>query len=181
MKYSSIALSGLPVSGKSSLIKRLSQEYGWSVFSIGDSLRENYKQDPDGQTSVEEYFRTRSREQLVEINQYLRMFVEPGNVVGDSRFTLYLADLPCLRVFMTADSGVRAKRAIERGDYTGKNFEQVRQILLDREMSEVELGHDLFGYDYRLSEHYHLVINSGLLSIEEEFRLINAAMQKNKY
>ena len=43
MEYTSIVLSGLPGSGKSSLVKRLSDFYNWPIHSIGQIFRQRWK------------------------------------------------------------------------------------------------------------------------------------------
>ena len=43
MEYKGIAISGLPVSGKTTLAKEISEIYGWPVFSIGQLWREKWR------------------------------------------------------------------------------------------------------------------------------------------
>jgi len=44
MKYHSIAMSGLPGAGKSSLAKKLSIDLKWKTSSIGEIWRERHKE-----------------------------------------------------------------------------------------------------------------------------------------
>lgn len=69
MKFTSIVISGLPRSGKTTLVERLANMYGWQSYSIGQSFRDAWKQAyPDGRVSFEEYWRSLSIEKQREVN-----------------------------------------------------------------------------------------------------------------
>jgi len=110
MNYNGVILSGLPGSGKSTVIKFLSEYFSWQVYSIGEEWRSIWKsRHPNEEISFEEFFRNTSDKENVEINKRARKIFEKGNVIGDSRFSsLYCRDLPLLSVFITADLGTRA-------------------------------------------------------------------------
>lgn len=171
--YNCIVLSGLPLCGNSTLAKRLSEIYGWKVHSIGDLWRAKHKGlYPNGEVSFEEYWAKTTKEDNIEINRKAREVLERGNIIGDMRFAAYYKDLPILLVFIKADLDIRAKRGIDSGKYKGKSIERVNQILLEREELEVKLGKELFGIDYKDLSNYHLVLDSGVLSIEDQISQI---------
>ncbi|MBI2005500.1 MAG: hypothetical protein HYS80_01935 [Candidatus Aenigmarchaeota archaeon] len=177
MEYKSIVLSGLPVSGKSTLASRLSETYTWPVHSIGQLFRSKWKElYPDGKVSFEEYWRNTTLEENLVVNRRMRGLVEKGNIIGDTRYSIYCTDLPALLVFVTAALDVRARRGLNTDRYRDKPLEEVRQILLEREGDEVRMGQKLFGteYDYRDSQHYHLTLNSGLLTVEQEISIVTS-------
>ena len=173
MKYNSIMLSGLPVSGKSTLAKKLSEIYTWPIHSIGQLWREEWKRlYPNAEVSFEEYWRNTSLKDNKEINVKAKKVFEKGHVIGDTRYSVYCKDLPSLLVFVTADLDVRAERGLNTDRYKGKTTDEVRRTLITREQDELTMGYYIFGIDYRSPEHYDIVINSGKLTVEQEVSII---------
>jgi cytidylate kinase len=175
MKYNSVIFSGLPGSGKSTLCSRLSKEKGWPIYSIGDLWRKEWQRlYPKGEKSFIDYWASTSREENLRMNVVAREIFVKGDVIGDSRYSIYCKDTDCLLVFITTELNIRAERAKSTGKYQSKSLEDIKGILLQREEDEVRTGRDLFGkdYDYRDKNNYHLVLNSGILTIEEEFKII---------
>lgn len=175
MDYKSIILSGLPGSGKTTLAKQLSEIYSWPIHSIGQLWRDEWKRHhPDGEVSFADYWRGTTLEDNLNMNKKARKIFERGNVIGDTRYSLYCKDLPALLVLVTADLDVRSERALNTGRYEGKTVKEVKNVLAEREKDELKVGQDLYGvdYDYRDPEHYHLTINSGMLSVDEEVQII---------
>lgn len=178
MKYQSIVFSGLPGSGKSTLVKKLNEIYGWPVCSIGEIWRQRWAvKYPNKEVTFEEYWSKSSHEDQVQINTEARQIFSKSKVIGDSRYTIYLRDLPIFLVFMSADLEARATRGFGLEKYRGKSIEEIKQILTRREADEMRVGKELFGYDYRDSYYYDLVINSGRLSLEEEIAVIRGVIQ----
>lgn len=175
LNYNAIILSGLPVSGKSTLARRLSEIYDWPVHSFGDLWREKWSgRYPNGEVTFEEFWRGTTIEENHQMNiEAVEMFKE-GKGIIDTRYTLYFKDLPFLFAFITAPLDVRAKRAKDSGKYVGKSLSDIVSILKEREQDELTFGGKLLGedYDYRDPKHYHLGINSGNLTVEQEVSLV---------
>lgn len=175
MAYNGIILSGLPVSGKSTIANSLSKIYEWPIHSIGRLWREEHKKlYPKCEVSFEEYWGNTSLEDNLRMNLKAREIFAKGNIIGDTRYSIYCQDLPLLLVFVYADLDVRVKRGLESGKYKGKSLEDIKNIIKKRENDEVEMGKRLYGkdYDYIDPKHYHLILNSGMLTIEEEMLTI---------
>ena len=173
MKYQSIVFSGLPGAGKSTLVAKLQEIYGWPVLSVGDLWRQKWaKLYPNREVPFEEYWRTTSSEDNRQVNVDFREQAAINHLLGDSRYTTYLKDLPVLLIFLTADLDTRAKRGVGLAKYNGSCEEEIKNILYRREADEVAAGKRLFGYDYRDSANYHLVLNTALVSQEEEIAII---------
>ena len=169
----SIILSGLPLSGKTTLAKKLGEMYHWHIYAIGQLWRDQWKEQyPKGEVSFEEFWRGVPLKDQQKINVKAREIFKAGNVIGDSRYSIYCKDLPSLLVFVTADLKIRAQRAHLK--YPGKSMEDIEHILQGRENDELTVGKQLYGnnFDYRDSAHYHLSLNSGMLSVEEEVAAI---------
>lgn len=179
-RYSSIAISGNPVAGKSSLADRLSAAYGWTRLSIGGLQRQRWrKQHPAGDVPFEDWWRSTTIEDNREINALAKSTIENGGIVADSRFCNYLDSSRCLLVFLTADLGIRVLRAKSRGEYSGMDDRKLGLLLAQREQDELRMGRLLYGdgFDYRDPRIFHAVINTGLLTVEQEFLAIDSLIR----
>jgi len=111
MKYQNIVFSGLPGAGKSTLVKKISEFYGWPVHSIGEIWRQRWAAAyPNKELSFEEYWSKSPREDQMRINIEAREIFTQSKIIGDIRYTIYLRDLPIFLVFMSADLETRATR-----------------------------------------------------------------------
>jgi len=175
-EYKSIIVSGLPRAGKSVLVDALSKELGIAQASVGAILRKEHKiEDPNNDISFDDYFRKISKGDKTVMQEKLKPFLENGNIVVSARYVSSLLDTSaCLLVFVTADLDIRAKRATEDKIYEDKSEGQIRKMLRKRELAEVRKGIALFNTDYRTPSLYHLVLNSGILTLKEERTLIKS-------
>jgi len=174
MVFTSIVISGLPCSGKSTLATRLSTLYNWPMHSIGGLFRNKWKQQhPNSEVPFELYWRNTSREENIRVNQELRELIARGHIIGDSRYSSYCKDLASLLIFVTAPLDVRATRVLHSEKYQGKSKEEIKTILQEREQDELRRGRDLFEIDYRDPIHYHVVMNSGMLTVDQEVDVVN--------
>jgi len=177
MKYQSIVISGLAGAGKTTLANKLGGIYGWPVYSVGDLWRSRWRQVcPDQEVSFEEFWRTTATKDLEQVNIDFAKAIIKGNIIGDSRYAIYLRNLPVLLVFLSADLETRASRAVGLEKYKDKSIEEVKQIIQQREVDEIAAGRRLYNYDYRDSCYYHISINTGMLSQEEEIAIIQGLM-----
>lgn len=177
MKYQSIVFSGLPGAGKTTLVEKLRKIYDWPVLAVGDLWRAKWaKLYPDKSVSFEEYWRTTSTEDNFQINTDFREAILKQNLIGDSRYSIYLRDLPVLLVFLNAHLDIRARRGVGLAKYNSHSEEEIKKILHDREIDELAAGKRLYDYDYRDSRNYHLTLNTGMLSQEEEIAIIKSLM-----
>jgi cytidylate kinase len=154
-------------------------EFAWKIHSIGEIWRERWRSHHSDDVPFEEFWRNRPLEEQMQVNARMREIVERGRVVGESRYVHYLADLPALLVFVYADLETRVKRASKVDYYREMSPEQARGLLITRESDEILIGKRLYGkdYDYRDSKYYHLVLNSGALSPDEEISAVKGLME----
>lgn len=179
-KYSGLILSGLPGSGKSTLAKELGFCYGWSVFSIGQLFREEYdKKRPLRDISFDEFWKKTSHDDNVLMDSFARGILEKGNVIGDLRYGVIGEGLPLLQVFINAPLQVRANRCFGNSRYSGMSVDMIADNLLKREFDESARGVELYGksYDYRDPSRYHVVLNSGKLSVLEEANVLKSLIE----
>lgn len=173
MNYKSIIISGPPVSGKSTLAERLSKIYGWPVYSIGQLWRDEWKKlYPNKEVSFEDYWKKVTLKNNLLMDKKSKKIIEKGNVIKNIRYCAHYKELPVLLVLVSADIGIRAIRGLDIDRYKGKSIEEVRRILIERENSEVKVGKEMHGYDYRDPKHYNIILDSGKLTVEEEIVVI---------
>lgn len=171
----SVIISGRPGSGKSALAKEISKQYGWKMFSVGRLWREIWnKTYPGGEMTFEMYWRNTSIEENMEMDKKAGRTIQEGRIVADLRFSKAVSDPDVLKVFVDADLEVRARRVIEAGRYKMLAVDDVCRILVDREKDEVRMGKYVYGedYDYRNLLNYNVALNSGMLDIEDEVKMI---------
>lgn len=181
MIYNNIIISGLPGSGKSTLCKELSDIFHWPVFSIGDEWRKRWMQIPeDTRPSFEKYWRERSVQENKDMDARARAIFEKGDVIGGIRYAINYKDLNSLLIFVTASLDIRAKRL---GFCSNHSLSEIKETLIKRERDEIEMGQRLYfdmvsgWYDYRDSNYYNLVLNSGKMRLDEEVEQVKTAMK----
>ncbi|MDE1851120.1 MAG: cytidylate kinase family protein [Candidatus Micrarchaeota archaeon] len=175
-RFISIIISGRPKSGKSTLAKMLADHYRWKKLSLGDMWRERWKElYPNGEIPFDVFWKGTTVAANRRMNVEAKRIFEKGRIVADSRFVSYLNSRKCLLIYLTADLDTRVKRS-SVGEYKGKSTAEIKRILLKREHDEVVMGKKLFKTDYRDQEHFHMVLNSGRLTPEQEFAIVRKIM-----
>ena len=174
-----IVISGDPGSGKSTLVYMLSEEYGKEVYAVGLYWRNMYKKEhPDGSITFEEYWGTRSDRDQLEANRSLRHYAQDLGYIVDTRYASIFDKERCLIIYLRAPLEVRAERLARRPEYSGKALEEIEAILRKRQDDEVAIGKRLFGVDYRDRNLYHLILDTSLLTPEEELSAVKSEMRK---
>lgn len=174
-----IVVSGDPGSGKTTFVELLAAEYGKEVYSVGKYWRERYKKEhPSGDITFEEYWRSRPDREQHEANINLSHYAQDLGYIVDTRYTSIFDNEKCLIIYLHAPLEVRAKRVANRPEYLGKTIDEIEAILMARQEDEVAIGKRLFGVDYRDRNLYNLILDSSLLTPEEELVAAKAKMRK---
>ena len=177
MAYPNILISGLPKSGKSTLIKELQKIYQVPVMGIGDILRARWKEQfPNGELPFETYWPNLPFESQVKINQDLKERIAQGEIIGDTRYPIIVENEKSFKLFVTASLETRVERVYNNPENT-LSKSGIRKILLAREQDELKLGKQLThdqDYDYRDPKHCHLYLRTDRLTVEEEVGLVLA-------
>lgn len=177
--FTSILISGRPLSGKSTVVSALSKIYGWEAFSVGKLWREEWKRRyPNGGVSFEEYWGRTTPEENRAMDRKAKEKIESGNIIGDFRFSALTRSSNVLKVFIDASINTRMERVRSKGDYSLLSKREIRATLNKREKDELKMGRSIYGkrYDYRDPLNYHVVINSGLLKLDQEVKIITGIM-----
>ncbi len=107
----------------------------------------------------------------------LKEIIEKGNVVADTRYGAICGECPnALLVYTMSDIETRIRRAMLTKKYP-ENFKAVKIILNDREADEVKMGKLNYGKDYRDPKFYHLILNTGLLTVSQEADIISSMIK----
>lgn len=174
-----IVVSGDPRAGKTTLVGLLSAEYGKEVYSVDRYWRERYKKEhPDGDIIFEEYLRSRPDREQREANINLKHYAHDLGYIIDTEYASMFDMNRCLVIYLRAPLEVRAERVANRPEYLGKTTNEIKAILTRRQVDEVAVGIKLFGVDYRSRNLYHLILDSSLLTPEEELVAAKAKMHK---
>lgn len=167
LKYSSIAISGRPGAGRSTLLKNLKptvSSLGWEIFSGGDWARQfaiqNGKHDPkdpmhhkatDYGDEIDHQIDAAMREKLSDPNVHVAVesWIAGWNMRG----------LPhVLRVLLMCDDALRIDRIVNRDNVT---VDQAKQHLREREEANLAKWKRMYGVDdFWDPKHYDLVINT---------------------
>jgi cytidylate kinase len=177
-KHNAIILSGPPISGKSVLGELLAKKYNFEFYSVGLMWRKRWAALYPKKEVPFEVFWKKSQISLTDqekksIDDFVRQLCKKGNVIADSRFAAICGDTIGLKVLVTASFEVRFSRALDREIYRFETSKRLKRILKSRENDEVALGKNLYQLDYRNPQSYHVVLNSGLLTLDEEIDIVH--------
>jgi cytidylate kinase len=183
MSYTALAISGDPCSGKTTLITKLASQLQWETLSIGGLFRTQFEKwksvNPIRMTQERDFdwwwAHRVSNEDIRDINTRATLKLAQGNVILDSRYAPNNAKRlsNVALVFLAAPLDIRAERAQKRyGGLPLLGRGGVTDQLHQRAQEEYRRGKELYHLDYRDPSGYHLVLNSGLLTIDEEVSLV---------
>lgn len=189
-----ITISGEPASGKSTVIKKLKEDYekqGYKVkiFSIGDMLREMALE--RGMT-IEQFNKFLAANPNINIDKQIDSIVaKKGKQINskerrkeififDSRLAFH--NIPdSFSIRLTTDDNVAGKRVFEdksRGEedrYT--TIEEAIQATKARKENENKRYMDLYGVDLQNPDNYDLVIDTSFSRIEDISELIEECLE----
>jgi cytidylate kinase len=161
-----ICISGMTGSGKSTVAKRLADNYGLDYFSGGNALKilaqeEGYNSDVRGWWETAEgliFLKQRIADPTFDqrIDEKLLELAAEGNVVLDSWTMPWLLN-EGFKVWLDASPQVRAKRVVTRDSISGEEAlkaltvkdERTRQIY--KSLYGFDLGHDLTPFNLVLA------------------------------
>jgi predicted cytidylate kinase len=155
-----ITISGLPGTGKTTVAKLLEQRLGLRYVYSGEIFR-NLAQ--KHQMSLEEFGRycESHREIDEELDHYQLDILRKGNVIVEGRLSGWLAyqnQIPALKVLLYADIDVRAGRIVKREQ---GNLKKRKREILKREKSEATRYKNYYGIDISDTSIYDVMIDTG--------------------
>ena len=161
-----ITISGLPGTGKTTVAKLLEKQLGLRYVYSGEVFRqlaEKYHM------SLEEfgYYCESHREIDEELDRHQLDVLRQGNVIVEGRISGWLAyqnKIPAVKVLLQADIAVRVGRVVKReqGD-----IEKRKKEILKREKSEATRYKNYYGIDVTDTSIYDVIIDAGNKTPEE--------------
>jgi cytidylate kinase len=176
-----IVISGLPAVGKTTLARRLAEQYGLQYVSGGDLLKElaaglGYRVQDTGWWETSEGFRFLGLRKVDpdfdrRVDERLKRLVEEGGVAVTS-YTLPWISPFGVKIWLKASEEERARRLMKRD---GIAYEEALETIRRRDRENRELYHRLYGI--RLGEDlsvFHLVIDTEGLAEDHLYNVVRA-------
>ena len=169
LKFSSIAISGPPGAGRSTLLRNLKpivEKLGWETFSGGDWSRQfSIKTGNHDPNDVTHHFATEVTEDIDhQIDLALREKLSDPNthVAVESWIAGWnMRGLPhVLKVLLMCDDALRIDRVVNRDNLT---VDQAKQHLREREEANLSKWSNMYNVppdDFWHPKHYDLIINT---------------------
>jgi len=155
-----ITISGLPGTGKSTVAKLLENRLGLHYVYSGEIFRRLAKK---YNMSLEEFgvYCEAHREIDEELDAYQLEVLRKGNVIVEGRIAGWIAyrnKIPAVKILLDASLVVRAKRIVkrERGD-----IDKRKQEIVKREQCEASRYQSYYGIDVKDTSIYDLIIDTG--------------------
>jgi CMP/dCMP kinase len=172
-----ITISGLPGTGKTTVAKLLEQRLGLRYIYSGEIFRQlaqKYKM------SLEEFgkYCESHREIDAELDQYQLGILREGTVIVEGRLSGWLAyqnHIPAVKVLLQADIPIRAARIVKReqGD-----IEKRKKEILKREKSEAIRYKKYYNIDVSDTSIYDVIIDVGDKTPEQIMEIIVSHLEK---
>jgi predicted cytidylate kinase len=166
-----ITISGLPGTGKTTVAKLLEQRLGVRYVYSGEIFR---KLAQEHKMSLEEFgtYCESHREIDEELDRYQLGILKEGKVILEGRLSGWLAyqnHIPAVKVLLQADILIRASRIVKReqGD-----VEKRKKEILKREKSEANRYKKYYGIDISDTSIYDVIIDADDKTPEQIMQII---------
>jgi predicted cytidylate kinase len=172
-----ITISGLPGSGKSTVAEILKKKLNLDYIYSGNIFR---KMAIKYNMNLDEFGKYCEKNKNVdeELDKYQLEMIQKGNIIVEGRISGWLAyrnNIPSMKIFLQADLETRAGRIIkrEKGD-----FEKRKKEILERERSESNRYNKYYNINLDDISIYDLVINTSDKLPEEIVKIILDNLKK---
>lgn len=177
MAFRNIAVSGRIACGSTTLGRALADQLHWQLREGGQIFRDIMKREG---FDLEKHPEKRSDDIDVLVDKETRLLLlSPASSVVNADLAGFLSrDIPhTLRVLLVCPFDIQAKRYMERGGY---GLDEAKRLLVLRERVDQERFERLYGSnDFFGPSLFHLVLDSGALSIDGEISEVMKALAAN--
>jgi len=170
-----ITIGGLHGTGKSTYARILARIYGLKHISAGNLFRQTAKD--KGLTLRELSHAAKDNSQIDKyVDDKVREEASKGSTVIDGILSAQMAgDRSPLKIFLLAPDNVRFKRIASRDKMS---FEGARKATFEREKIERQRFRDHYEIDIDDLTIYDIVINTGLLSVNSNIKILTRAIEE---
>lgn len=179
-KYKSVAISGVPGSGKATVARKVTEITGLPLFQIGEMWRKRWDAIEGCKPVFEEWWPKTPPNANLKITREVCEMIISRPVIGDFPYPYpkFFSGTNVVLVFINAPIETRVARARGIGKCSGKSDCEIQVTIEQRERDEVDMGHNIFGagYDYRNPDYYDIVFNSARLTAAQIAQVIVQAM-----
>ena len=166
-----ITISGLPGTGKTTVARLLEKRLGLRYVYSGEIFREMAKKNKMSLEKFGTYCETH-QEFDKKIDRYQLGILRKGNVIVEGRLSGWLAyqnRIPVVKVLLDADINVRAGRIVKREQ---GELEARKKEILDRETSEATRYKKYYSIDVHDTSIYDVIIDTSEKTPEEIMEII---------
>ncbi len=166
-----ITISGLPGTGKTTVAKLLEQRLGLRYVYSGEIFRQLAQRH---NLSLEEFgkYCESHREIDEELDKYQLSILKEGDVILEGRLSGWLAyqnHIPATKILLQADIAIRAGRIVKREQ---GNVEKREKEILKREKSEATRYKKYYGINISDTSIYDVIIDAGDKTPEQIMQII---------
>jgi len=174
-----ITVGGPPGSGTTTVSRELRRRTGLDHIYAGELFR---KKAEELGVSLSRFsgMCEKDRKWDLELDREMLKIARAGDAIIEGRMSGPLCkreDITSFRVYIDAELETRAKRVMERD---GGSLEGVMRDMREREGSEAKRYLDYYGMDPRDRSHYHLVVDSTHMTVDEIANLIMNELERWK-
>jgi len=166
-----ITISGLPGTGKTTVAKLLENRLGLRYVYSGEIFRNMAKKYKMSLEEFGQYCETH-REIDEDLDRYQLGILRQGSVIVEGRISGWLAaqnHIPAVKVLLEADIAIRAGRIVKR---EAGDLEKRKKEILKREKSEATRYKKYYGIDVADTSIYDVIIDAGDKTPEEIMEII---------
>lgn len=180
-----ISITGLPGSGKTTVVKQLSKSFGIPWYSVGD-LRGKMAEERG--ISIDALNALGETEAFTDkdVDDYqTKLGMSGESFVIDGRLSWHFIPTS-FKIFLDVDPDVGAKRIYEaskkgerQDEHMYRSVEETKQFIAARIASDVRRYQKYYGVDFLDHSNYDLVLDTTNLTMDEQAKIIlNAVQQK---
>ena len=164
-----IAISGKAGSGKSTIARMLSERLKLKHYSIGDLMRERASQKGMGLLELNKLAEKDRSIDLELDNELKNLGKTKDNFVVDGRLAAFFIPGAKIRIFLDADSAVRAQRILnaKRKQEKSTDAKEAMVSIKKREESEKKRYMNFYGADYMDKKLYNYTADTTSLTPEK--------------
>jgi len=169
-----IRISGYPGSGKTTLAKRLAEEYSYEYFYAGGLFRDMAR---EKNLSIEEFYRKLAQDPNLEKSvdeRQAKLMQEKDNIVVEGRIAPFQdTAFKRINILLKVSRDEGARRQSLRPENTGKSISDIKKFTEERIATEREHYRSLYSIkDHFDEKQFDIVLDTTSISADKVFEII---------